>query len=198
MRRLWILLAAAGVLAVGVILDQSQRPPEIDPVGKTSPVVARSDTGGEETNPLARHRLGEFDEILRRPLFTPGRHPEQDIVPADRADQADLSFSDYTLSGTVVAPGGAFALLLQKSSGKIFWLSQGQAVEGWILKSADIAQAEFQKSGVIRTIKAHARTPNGAQARADTADAQAVRAALVQHPVIPTDGMIGIGTPADQ
>lgn len=131
-QNLVLLILCAGVAALGFL---NWRIMELEPAPPLS--LARSaDTPGapafgqRPTDPLP---LSDFEEIVRRPVFTASRRPV--AVPEERAQTvAGLGSPDIRLAGIAIDTNAKRALLRTAQQPQARWVEQGESIEGWLLQ----------------------------------------------------------------
>ncbi len=103
------------------------------------PVAAPSSTDTPEPTvfgqqPIDPHPLSDFDEIVRRPLFTASRSPF--IVPIETTQTlAGLRSPDIRLAGVAIDANKKQALLRTPQQPQGRWVEQGDSIDGWLLQS---------------------------------------------------------------
>lgn len=84
--------------------------------------------------PIDPRPLSDFEEIVRRPLFTASRKP---FVVSTEATQtlAGLRSPDIRLAGVAIDAGKKQALLRTPQQPQGRWVEQGDSIDGWLLQS---------------------------------------------------------------
>ena len=84
--------------------------------------------------PIEPHPLSDFDEIVRRPLFTASRSPF--VVPIETTQAlAGLRSPDIRLAGVAIDASKKQALLRTPQQPQGRWVEQGDSIDGWLLQS---------------------------------------------------------------
>ncbi|QJD30695.1 hypothetical protein [Methylococcus geothermalis] len=94
--------------------------------------------------------LGEFEEMVERPLFVEGRRPPPEIVeePPPPVSRTPL---DLKLMGIIFSPTGKTALLVDPK-GKYKRVKQGGVVGGWVLKELKTDGVVMQQDGETKEL----------------------------------------------
>jgi len=109
---------------------------ELEPV---PPRAVASSAGTPEApvfgqQPIDPHPLSDFDEIVRRPLFTASRSPF--VVPTETTQNpAGVRSPDIRLAGVAIDAGKKQALLRTPQQPQGRWVEQGDSIDGWLLRS---------------------------------------------------------------
>lgn len=182
-RRLFVLLAAAGLLAVAVTADRLWDPPQRS--GKPTEILPQVDSVGDRggSEPAAPS-YDDFHDIEDRPLFSPSRRKVvlAGEVEADGSVGAAPLLGDAELVGLVSSPGKHFAVLRRQPGQPLLRLEEGQETGGWQLVEVSAREAIFEKDGIRRPLRLF---------RSGAAGAEAEQAG--PRPIIPTDAMLGVG-----
>lgn len=109
-----------------------------------------------------------FATIVERPLFSPSRRPAQPPPPqpaasAAKVQQAPPPALSATLVGVFISPGAGSAIV-RLANGKSSSLSEGETVDGWVLKrvTPDLAQFTDGTRTVELTFPVHDASAAGA------------------------------------
>jgi hypothetical protein len=139
----WVVLGAAGALALGVPMWLLQAGPR-QVVAPPPPVVTRLEivpvTGTENARAT--------------PIFSPSRSPlaaAPDPEAASALAQA-ASRPPPVLVGLVSRARGKGVALVRRSDGQTVTLSPGQSVDGWVLASVRRDRATFRSNGERRDV----------------------------------------------
>jgi len=85
---------------------------------------------GQPIDPLP---LSDFEEIVRRPVFTASRSPF--VVSTERAQTlAGLRSPDVLLAGIAIDTNTKRALLRTAQQPQARWVAQGESIDGWLLQ----------------------------------------------------------------
>ena len=87
-----------------------------------------------------------FQEVLERPIFTPGRRPPVELA---LAPEQPLGLA---LKGTVLSDQGRFALLVVSEGGALQRLKIGDQVNGWTLVAIQPDRVTFRRQGAERQL----------------------------------------------
>ncbi|MDF9392813.1 MULTISPECIES: hypothetical protein [Methylococcus] len=160
--RLSLLLASvcAGLGLLLVVewysMDRIYRIPEVpkvaDKAGADEPELA----------PFEFPDLGEFEELVERPLFVEGRRPPPEVVEEPPPPVAHTPL-DLKLMGLIFSPAGKTALLVDPK-GKYKRVKEGGIVSGWVLKELKTDRVILQQDGEIKELlllKAKPKTAAG-------------------------------------
>jgi len=116
-------LAAANLVAVALVIWPWIR--------ETAPAPTPQPRGEAEAPKLARLApFTDFATILERPLFSPSRRPSAVVKPATIAIE-----SRYRLQGIITVGGAWHAIIAPVAGGAGLELGEGDALEGWSVKS---------------------------------------------------------------
>ncbi|QXP88148.1 hypothetical protein [Methylococcus capsulatus] len=148
--RLSLLLASvcAGLgLLLGVewySVDRMHRIPE------APKAVDKAAVDEPELAPFEFPDLGEFEELVERPLFVEGRRPPPEVVeePPPPVSRTPL---DLKLMGMIFSPTGKTALLVDPK-GKYKRVKEGGVVNGWVLKELKTDRVIMQQDGEIKEL----------------------------------------------
>jgi len=131
-QNLVLLILCAGVMALGLV---NWRIMELEPVPPLA-VASSADTpeapvaSQKPIDPLA---LSDFEEIVRRPVFTASRRP---FVPTEKAQAvAGPASLDIRLAGVAIDINAKRALLRTAQQPQGRWVEQGESIDGWLLKT---------------------------------------------------------------
>jgi hypothetical protein len=131
-RNLVLLILCAGVTALGLVNWQIM---DLEPA---APVTVASSADIPEASvfrqqPIDPLPLSEFEEIVRRPVFTASRSPF--VVPTERAQTlAELRSPDIRLVGVAIDTNTKRALLRTAQQPQARWVEQGESIDGWLLQ----------------------------------------------------------------
>jgi type II secretory pathway component PulC len=94
--------------------------------------------------------LGEFEELVERPLFVEGRRPPPEVVeePPPPVSRTPL---DLKLMGMIFSPTGKTALLVDPK-GKYKRVKEGGVVGGWLLKELKTDRVLMQQDGETKEL----------------------------------------------
>jgi hypothetical protein len=111
-------------------------------------------------NPLARRGLAEFDAILLRPLFNPGRAPavvvaEAPVIiaAAPALAEPEVTADDFTLVAIASNADGAFAIVKVNASGEVLHVRQGADLAGWAIARIEGREVLLARDGKTITLK---------------------------------------------
>jgi hypothetical protein len=125
----WGLLAVCLVLAAMLALQLAEAPdPGVPPADlKTRDANAAATAGAE---PIQFPPLTAYQEIVERPLFNKDRRPPP--APTGAAALAStVAVPQYELEGTVLSPGGSFAILQDRRKRELQRLGLGERLDAW-------------------------------------------------------------------
>ena len=112
--------------------------------------------------------VATFATIVERPLFSPNRRPAQPPPPqpaasASKIQQAPPPALSATLVGVFISPGTGSAIV-RLANGKSSSLSEGETVDGWVLRrvTPDLAQFTHGTTTVELTFPVHDASTAGA------------------------------------
>lgn len=86
--------------------------------------------------PYQKRDLSDFDEVVKRPIFTASRRPFAPPAPEPAATREPERLpADLRLMGVLIDSDRKQALLRTKQHPAGHWVKEGQSVEGWLLRS---------------------------------------------------------------
>ncbi|UZR28680.1 hypothetical protein [Methylococcus mesophilus] len=148
--RLSLLLAAACAgLGLLVVVEWYS----VDRMHRIPQVPKAADKAAEDQPDLAPFEfpdLGEFEELVERPLFVEGRRPPPEVVeePPPPVSRTPL---DLKLMGMIFSPTGKTALLVDPK-GKYKRVKEGGVVGGWVLKELKTDGVVMQQDGETKEL----------------------------------------------
>jgi hypothetical protein len=122
-------LLAALAVSLGSLVTYEWNAPA--PAIAASPRTAEASNGAAPAPAFSPAPLTSFSAVTERPLFSPDRRP------APQASDTVGSWSGLTLAGIVVTPASREVLIAHGNPQKIVHLQEGQAVDGWVVRSID-------------------------------------------------------------
>lgn len=151
-RRSLVLLAVC--LALGAVLALQWRAWAPAPAGPgdgapPSEPIAEAVAPGTPYSPPARD---SFDEILKRPLFSPDRQPPA-APPTPAAPEPQLSPLLVRLEGIATVGEVRVALLRDLTSNEGLRLSQGMEYQGWKVEAVEERRAVLKRDGQEQELK---------------------------------------------
>ncbi len=182
-RRLLILLAAAGLLAVAVTADLFWNPAQES--GKPTEIPTPNDTVGERDGfERVAPSVDDFHDIEDRPLFSPSRRKA--VLPGEGGPDGTagpgLMLGEAQLVGLVSSSGRRFAVFQRQPGQPSVRIEEGQELGGWRLVEVSPREAIFEQNGSRKALRLF-------HAAGASADAEQTG----PRPIIPTDSMLGIG-----
>lgn len=96
--------------------------------------LAPAAMAGPAAQIAATPALSDFAETERRPLFVSGRRLVEPVA-APVAPPASPRFDPDRLAGIVVAGDARVALIRDLASGRVRRVAEGEAIDGWIVKT---------------------------------------------------------------
>jgi hypothetical protein len=79
--------------------------------------------------------LTDFDEVVRRPVFTASRRPFVQSAPAVREPARVLPPPDIRLIGVAIDSSRKQALLRTAQQPRGRWVGEGETIDGWLLRT---------------------------------------------------------------
>jgi hypothetical protein len=116
---------------------------------------AAATTGAE---PIQFPPLTAYQEIVERPLFTRDRRPPP-APPAGTSRAANVAVPQYELEGTVVSPGGSFAILHNRRQRELQRLGLGERLDAWTV--AEIGEGWLRLEHGERSARLQLDLPGG-------------------------------------
>lgn len=164
LQKVTILILAMGCVGLAVTIYEevtTAAAPALSPAGRRATLshAASVRIASREEMPS----LKTFSEVTERPLFSPKRRPER---PPTKA--AARPWSVLKLEGIIVTHDVREALLRRGTSSNIVPLREGQALDGWTIRSiardrilieGDGAQHELRLPGASETNSNHGARP---------------------------------------
>lgn len=87
--------------------------------------------------------IGAFDDILERPLFTPGREPPPE--PAiEAAPATPVTPLRLKIEGVAITDDARIAVVRDLGTNKILRLAEGNVHQGWVVETVDTTGARFR------------------------------------------------------
>jgi hypothetical protein len=136
-----LLVIGLAIVALAQLLSAGELPRRSPAPATASPAASAS---GRETPPRT-----VYAAIAEHPLFDPARSPY--VAPKAPEPPAAPTLSplrEYSLLGIVIGKGTRIALLKPPASGKPLTATEGQAVDGWILRRITPRLLRFERGGV--------------------------------------------------
>ena len=119
-----------------------------------------------------------FAAIADRPLFSPTRRPAQPAprpaAPAAQIQPAAPPALSVTLTGIIISPEGSSAIL-RRADGTSKTVTEGETVDGWVLKAVVPDQALFSYGTAIVELPFPVRQPSAGGMTASTTPGAPVR-----------------------
>ena len=100
----------------------------------------------------------DYEVVTSRPLFNPERRPESiataidDSVPPATNETPALT-GDLNLSAVILTDKQKIALLQKANDSKLYHLSVGESLDGWIIESIDPDQVKLQRGSETKVVK---------------------------------------------
>ncbi len=91
-------------------------------------------------------QITQFSEILARPLFTEGRHPEEQPEPENELTQ-QVGLPQLRLEGVVISPDSRVAVVRDQTNNTLLRLSEGMILSGWRVTSVNTVEAVLERDG---------------------------------------------------
>ncbi|MBA4501550.1 hypothetical protein [Marinobacterium marinum] len=137
------------------------------------PGLTRSDTqaapGVPDLQLPPAPSLGQFDEILERPLFSPSRSPDVDTGPAPDQATAEELKAQWQLTGILLVGSEFRALLQQRNGGLQRVLGTGMPLDdSWVLIAIEQNAVRLQAGDVeVQLVLREPRDTGPVQRRSD-------------------------------
>jgi|GEM_PF-6041104 len=159
--------------------------------GGDADVVTVSAAGGPGTSELETRQFelppqSDYAEIAARPLFYEDRRPETheggadgEGSEADQVAQADLP--PITLTGVIITPDKRVAMLENNKNKEKLAVKEGEAVEGWTLKSVSDRSIVFSSGDSEQSLELEVYTGPAGSGRARGGNDSAQPAASSQQ-----------------
>jgi len=126
--RLLLSLLCLGLLTI--IYDEIDRP-EIEPAANAAPASAMPKPAEGALNPsFAILPVGEFAEVLARPLFSQTRR-----APLEGKQAPTPPASPFVLVGIVISADGRHALIEHGQPARLVRIAETQQLDGWIIEA---------------------------------------------------------------
>ncbi|ADJ29176.1 pilus assembly protein PilZ [Nitrosococcus watsonii] len=165
-RALAYLLAGLCLLVVVAIALEARYPFQLaqeEKAAPASPNLADLVPTQERSEEIALPPLGNYEEIVARPLFRPSRRPpdpEKDVAEEARkkameeAERLKSHVKDlFILSGVVVTAEKTVALLQDIKNNKSLRVSEGERLEGWKVQQIFPNRVLFRDDGRAETLE---------------------------------------------
>jgi type II secretory pathway component PulC len=137
-KRVMTLLAVLCLVLAGGLYAELTQPI----VAARSPVSTNHGQANGRPDPtFVMQPRDAYAEVVTRPLFSPTRRPPVVVGPGN--------LSEFKLTGTIISAQGRYALLSQRSRPKIERIVQGQAFQGWLVKSIDPGHVILERDGIL-------------------------------------------------
>ncbi|MCZ6522534.1 MAG: hypothetical protein O7A68_01525 [Alphaproteobacteria bacterium] len=153
------LLAVCAALALAVYLQSSAELalPD-DPSGAAAalePALELSDEPAFRMAPIER-----FSETVTRPLFMATRRPPEPGAPAAAVpERATSALPPFEVSGIVISPRERLALLARGRSREVIRVSEGELIEGWVVRSILPDRVILEQNGTQQELKLEDKAP---------------------------------------
>jgi hypothetical protein len=133
------------VLATGIAVAVELAFPWEQPSGIAPPAF----TGQAELSYPAGAAPGTYAAIAEHPLFHPSRAPwVAPPAPPPAVARATLQPpADYVLAGVVLSGGARSAIVKPGNAAKAVVVSEGETLNGWMLRRIDAAGLHFEAGG---------------------------------------------------
>jgi general secretion pathway protein N len=149
-------LLAATSATLDIISDEAAAPATVE-IGRLKPVAGPNRQGTQSLpsgNPLWAVPLSVLTVTRERPIFSPSRRPQPDVVaPAVAQIRApapqkagEPERPPLALVGAAVGGDDAIAVLLDRTNQKVVRLRQGESYAGWLLSAVLQRQVTFKKA----------------------------------------------------
>ena len=159
------LLTVCAALAVAVYLQGSAELalPD-DPSGAAAalePALELSDEPAFRMAPIER-----FSETVTRPLFMSTRRPPEPGAPAAAVpERATSALPAFEVSGIVISPRARLALLARGRSREVIRVSEGELIEGWVVRSILPDRVILEQNGTQQELKLKDKAPRAPDRR---------------------------------
>jgi len=155
----WVLLAVCLVLAALLTLQITDAP---DP-GLTRPAPNTQGAGAAATagvEPIQFPPPTAYEEIVERPLFSKDRRPPP-APAAGTSRTSTVAVPQYELEGTVLSPGGSFAILHNRRQRELQRLGLGDRLDAWTV--AEIGEGWLRLEHGDRSARLQLDLPGAAE-----------------------------------
>lgn len=159
------LLAVCAALALAVYLQSSAELalPD-DPSGAAAalePALELSDEPAFRMAPIER-----FSETVTRPLFMSTRRPPEPGAPAAAVpERATSALPAFEISGIVISPRERLALLARGRSREVIRVSEGELIEGWVVRRILPDRVILEQNGTQQELKLEDKAPRAPDRR---------------------------------
>ena len=149
-------LLAATSATIDIISDEAAAPAVVE-IGRLKPIAGPNRPATQSSlrsgNPLWAVPLSVLTATRERPIFSPSRHPQPDVVPAVAQIRApapqkagEPERPPLALVGAAVGGDDAIAILLDRTNQKVVRLRQGESYAGWLLSAVLQREVTFKKA----------------------------------------------------
>jgi general secretion pathway protein N len=149
-------LLAAASATLDIISDESAAPAVVE-IGRLKPIAGPNRQATQPLrsgNPLWAVPLSVLTATRERPIFSPSRRPQPDVVaPAAAQIRApapqkagEPERPPLALVGAAVGGDDAIAVLLDRTNQKVVRLRQGESYAGWLLSAVLQREVTFKKA----------------------------------------------------
>ena len=146
-----VLASCSAVLAGVLYLELAHEAPVASPAGAQQQPKASAAAPGAEI-PAAEDDESDVNNILARPLFTPGRKPPPRAMVAN-ADGDQAAPFDGKLVGIMLTPSSKEALLFDDTKNVSSAVHEGESFGGWTLEEISPANVTFRDGERTVTIE---------------------------------------------
>jgi hypothetical protein len=116
-------------------------------------------------SPTTAPPLGQFGEVLRRPVFEPDRKPVNITVQAKKAgviDAAELART-WRLTGVVISGERSFGMLEHQKTGEAIALNLKESIDGWRLTNISEGAIELRSAQGVAELTLYRQEANDAK-----------------------------------
>jgi hypothetical protein len=136
------LLITCLLLAVGLLLQFWNAADTTIPVSAESQRAAKQEIRHTVTT-FNAPPIKSFDEILERPLFTPGREPPPEAV-IEAAETTPVAPLRLQLEGVAITDDARIAVVRDLGTREILRLAEGNVHQGWVLEKVHTTGVRFR------------------------------------------------------
>jgi hypothetical protein len=110
--------------------------------------------------PSEERALSDFDEVVRRPVFTASRRPFVQPEPARREATRVLPPPDLRLMGVALDGNRKQALLRTGQQPRARWVDEGETIEGgWVLRTVQADAAVLASGQQTHEVRLYPSSP---------------------------------------
>jgi len=142
--RVLMLMCVAAALVVYMAASNPVTLPRRGPLPSSPPGTLASTTAIAQ---FSAPSLVALSESVERPVFTSGRRPFAPDAPAAAAAPTPIPKGEFALIGVSIRADRRDALLRRNSTGILAWVTEGDKLETWVVKTVQSDRVVLELGG---------------------------------------------------